>query len=85
VAPPAPEDAAGACTWRARQEFRAHSGVHPDLTESDGHVARVTATSGAAITVPEVNGPAGWARVDTRTLAPGGLGPLHPGTLTRNG
>src|ERR1700730_5249935 len=69
VAPPAPEGAAGACTWRARQEFRAHSGVHPDLTESDGLVAWLTATSGAAITAPGGERP---GRLGTRRHADAG-------------
>jgi surface antigen len=38
--------------------------------ESDGHVAWVTAVSGSQITISEMNGPAGWDQVDTRTLTP---------------
>jgi surface antigen len=38
--------------------------------ESDGHVAWVTAVSGPHITITEMNGPAGWNVVDTRTITP---------------
>lgn len=105
------EGGAGECTWWALEEFRAYSGLYPDLydpanngnaeywaanaaadgwtvtgrpaadsiavfqpgvdgAESDGHVAWVTKVSGAEITISEMNGPAGWAIVDSRTLTP---------------
>jgi surface antigen len=38
--------------------------------ESDGHVAWVTAVSGPRVTITEMNGPAGWNVVDTRTVTP---------------
>jgi surface antigen len=38
--------------------------------ESDGHVAWVTAVSGPHVTITEMNGPAGWNVVDTRTVTP---------------
>ncbi len=37
---------------------------------SNGHVAWVTSVSGSEITISEMNGPAGWNVVDTRTLIP---------------
>ncbi len=37
---------------------------------SDGHVAWVTNVSATQITISEMNGPAGWNKVDTRTLTP---------------
>ncbi len=37
---------------------------------AEGHAAWVTRTSGAQITISEMNGPAGWDVVDTRTLVP---------------
>jgi surface antigen len=37
---------------------------------SEGHVAWVTGVSGSQITISEMNGPAGFGKVDTRTLTP---------------
>lgn len=37
---------------------------------SDGHVGWVTGVSGSKITISEMNGPAGFGKVDTRTLTP---------------
>lgn len=105
------EGGAGECTWWAIEQFRAYSGLYPELydpanngnaeywagnaaangwtvasrpaadsiavfrpgvdgAESEGHVAWVTRVSGAEITISEMNGPAGWDIVDTRTLTP---------------
>lgn len=41
-----------------------------DGAEYDGHVAWVTAVSGPQITISEMNGPAGWDEIDSRTLTP---------------
>jgi surface antigen len=41
-----------------------------DGAESDGHVAWVTGVSGGRIIIFEMDGPAGWNVVDSRTLAP---------------
>lgn len=41
-----------------------------DGADYEGHVAWVTAVSGSQITMSEMNGPAGWDAVDTRTLTP---------------
>jgi surface antigen len=105
------EGGVGECTWWALEQFRAYSGLYPDLNDPadngnagywatnaayngwtvtsrpaadslavfppgvdgaqyDGHVAWVTGISGPEITISEMNGPAGWAVVDTRTLSP---------------
>jgi surface antigen len=34
-----------------------------------GHVAIVDGVSGGMVTISEMNGPAGWGRVDTRTVS----------------